>query len=115
MIARPKTSETPTAPSAPWCTVSVTIAPQPAKTRAKAPQASATARRSRSGRPSIDSAAGSGDAVGIGRDRGPRRHREHLAHRVERSRDEAEVAVGAACLACGHAGVDQLLEVVADR
>ncbi len=94
MITRPKTSETPTAPRVPAWTVSVTIAPQPAKTRAKAPIASAAERRSRSG------------AVV---------HCEDLPHRVERTGHEAEVAVGAARFAIDDSGLDELLEVMADR
>src|SRR5213079_13238 len=94
MITRPKTSETPTAPSTPAWTVSVTIAPQPAKTRAKAPKASAAARRGRSGRPStVDSAAGGRRRVGVGDEAGPGRDRKDFPHRVERPRNEAEIAV----------------------
>src|SRR3954471_16844415 len=50
MITRPKTSDTPTAPSAPSSFASLTIAPQPAKTSANAAIASAAARRVREGR-----------------------------------------------------------------
>src|SRR5918994_5489302 len=49
MITRPKTSAIPTVPSPPPYSASATIAPQPAKTRAKAARPSARARRARSG------------------------------------------------------------------
>src|ERR1700742_1564811 len=98
MITSPKTSAIPTVPSVPGCSASVTIAPQPAKTSAKVPIASAAARRGRFGlSPMRCSAAGSGGG-------------EDLAHRVEGAGDEAEVAAGAAALARDQARLDQLLQ-----
>src|SRR3954454_24371974 len=50
MITSPNTSAIPTVPRAPPYSASATIAPAPAKTRAKAANPSARARRLRSGR-----------------------------------------------------------------
>src|SRR5438874_1433221 len=53
MITSPKTSAIPTVPRAPPYWALVTTAPAPAKTRAKAANASAPARRPRSGRGTV--------------------------------------------------------------
>src|SRR6476620_8250264 len=91
----------PIAPRVPGSSASATIAPQPAKTRAKTPIPSAAARRMRSGRPSTLSAAGG-------------RGGEDVADGVQGARDEREVAAGAAPLALRQARLDQHLEVMAD-
>src|SRR3954466_11927928 len=50
MMTSPKTSATPTVPSAPWYCASDTTAPQPANTRANVARPSAAGRRASPGR-----------------------------------------------------------------
>ena len=115
MITRPKTSETPTAPSDAGVDRVGDDRPAAGEDEGEGAEglgggaaAEVGAAVHRVQQQAAGVAAGS-------RNRDPSRGREDLAHRVERAWDEAEVAVGAAPLARDHAGLDQLLEVVADR